>query len=404
MRLTIYSLGKFKIQNDIGLLNEDSMHSDMMTKLFIYLLLHRDRPIAVQEICDALWNEEETDNPAGALKNLMYRLRNTLKKTLGEYDYILTSRGVYSWNPDIAVSFDIEMFEKRCEEAKKTEENEQKMKLYEEALELYQGDFMSNIMDRHWLVTISAYYHSMALTATKSLLELYMEEELFEKVENLCIVTLEKDAADEDLYCYMIMSLIYQHKQKLAMKYYDTARKALYDALGVKNTSRLQKVHKELLKMQKGSKAEGLEKIYNDMTEPEKPAGAYICGYPVFKEIYRLEARRVTRLGEAEYMILFTLKFQEGALPDNDQMERFLMNQAMEQLEAALKKTLRMGDVAARYTDSQFVALLPACTYESCFKVADRVQALFREKSKGKRFILQAEFEEVKIDDSFGAG
>ena len=51
------------------------------------------------------------DNRAGALKNLMYRLRNTLKKNLGEEDYILTGRGTYYWNPDIPIWLDCEEFD-----------------------------------------------------------------------------------------------------------------------------------------------------------------------------------------------------------------------------------------------------------------------------------------------------
>lgn len=185
-------------------LNEDVMRSDMLTKLLIYILLHRDYPITIQELADALWNEDETDNPAGALKNLMYRLRNIMKKNLGDRDYILTSRGVYYWNSEIPIQFDAEQFEGYCEEAKKTENIAKRVGYYEKAIDLYQGDFMPKIMDKHWVVTLSAYYHSLLLSAVKSLAELYMTQEKYEDAVQLCSRGLKYDAVDEGLHCCMI--------------------------------------------------------------------------------------------------------------------------------------------------------------------------------------------------------
>lgn len=64
-------------------LDEDTFHSEMMTKLLVYILCYRKKEMPIQELTEALWDEDESDNPTGALKNLMYRLRNLLKKTWG---------------------------------------------------------------------------------------------------------------------------------------------------------------------------------------------------------------------------------------------------------------------------------------------------------------------------------
>ena len=55
-----------------------------MKKLLIYLLIHREHPVSVRELSEALWREDEIENPAGALKNLMYRLRTIMKKNISE--------------------------------------------------------------------------------------------------------------------------------------------------------------------------------------------------------------------------------------------------------------------------------------------------------------------------------
>lgn len=393
--IKVQSLGKFQLLNKDCMLDEDMMRSDMLTKLLVYLLVHRDHPITIQELADALWSEGETDNPAGALKNLMYRLRTILKKNLGDEDYILTSRGVYYWNPEIKVQLDAEEFEQLCEKGKNAWELAKQKSCYEKAIRLYQGDFMAKITDKHWVVTLSAYYHSMYLTAIKTLAELYIDERQYEAAEQICAEGLKYDGVDEWLHSHRITALMRQNKQNLAMECYEQATKALYDALGIRKSQQLESVHRELLKMSKGTEAEGMDSVHQDMQENEDPEGAYICGYPVFREIYRLEARKISRLGESQYVMLLTLEMKEKGASDNEQMEKFIMNQAMTQMETVLKETLRIGDVGARYSDSQYVVLLPTCTYESCVRVSERVVKKFLEKKNTKRIVVKVDFEEV---------
>lgn len=381
-------------------LDEDVMRSDMLTKLLVYILIHRDHPITIQELSEALWNENETENPAGALKNLMYRLRSIMKKKLGEEEYILTSRGVYYWNTAIPILLDVEQFEQYCSEAKKCSDTAQQIDCYEKAIALYQGDFVPKIMDKHWVMTLSAYYHSMLLSAIKALAELYMSEKRFEDVEHICADGLRYDSVDEWLHCHMITALMSQNKQKLALKYYEQASKVLYEALGVRNSPQLEKVHKELLKMSKGNRAEDIENVHKDMQEEQKPEGAYICGYPVFREIYRLEARKINRLGESEYVLLLTAHLRGEVKAGNEQMEKFMIKSAMARIELVLREALRIGDVAARYSDSQYVVLLPTCTYESCLLVAERILKRFQDKNKGGSVTLKMDFEEVTIASS----
>ena len=106
--LQVKSLGKFMVTDGAVILDDDVLRSDMLKKLLIYILTHREHPVTNQELAEALWQEDETDNPAGALKNLMYRLRNVLKKSIGDYNYIITSQGSYAWNNEIKVMLDIE--------------------------------------------------------------------------------------------------------------------------------------------------------------------------------------------------------------------------------------------------------------------------------------------------------
>jgi len=76
-------------------------------------------------------------------------------------------------------------------------------------------------------------------------------------------------------------------------------------------------------------------------------------------------------------------------------MRRFLIEQGMKNLKNTLKKVLRIGDVAARYSDSQFIVLLPTCTYESSLAVSKRVAENFATMDKGKKVIIKTEYEQL---------
>ncbi len=398
--LNVCLLGQFQIEKDGLLVTDETLRSDMLKKLLGYVLTHRDHPITAQELSEALWQEDETENPMGALKNLMYRLRTILKKTLGDANYIITSPGAYAWNPELPVTLDVEVFEHYCNLIKNGSGEEDLADNCEKALACYRGEFLENIVDRHWVVAMSTYYHSLFLAATKTLAAYYMEREQYEELERICINGLRHDGVDEQLHYYRIMSLIRRNNYDLAMKNYEAARKVLYDALGVRDSGVLREAHQELLKMSKGVASERLENIQEDMVEKERPKGAFLCGYPVFREIYRLEVRKHDRQGDAEFMVLYTLSLDEGIHADNERVEKFMITKAMAQFEEALKQTLRVADIAARYSDNQYIILLPACTYENSLQVTKRIMKQFNSMNRGRKVEVKAEYEQVSIEGS----
>ena len=155
--LTIRTLGKFQIRDEEHIVNEEEIRSPKMINLLAYLILHRNQTLTFYDMADALWQEEETGNPAGALKNLMYRLRVFLKKNFGDEEFILTDQGSYRWNPRQEVAVDAERFEQMFESAKQKTISEEEIRKLKAALALYQGDFMTKVADMHWVMTLNTY-------------------------------------------------------------------------------------------------------------------------------------------------------------------------------------------------------------------------------------------------------
>lgn len=390
--LTVNTLGKFQVTDGEAVINDDNLHSVMLSKLLMYMLLYRDKALTTEDMAAAIWQEEETDNPAGALKNLMYRLRKNLNTYFGDVEFILTNRGSYRWNPEVKVMLDIEMFEQLINEAKQNNIYEEAIIKYEQAIALYNGDFMTKLMDMHWIMTLNTYYHSTYLSAVKALAELYTKMERYEDLEALCNEALKYENGDEQLYCYQIEARMRSGKISLALDSYEKAREIMEKELGIRKTTVLNKVYEELLSMSKGQTAYNIKEIHEDIVE-EDPQGVFLCGYPIFKEIYHLEARKCARSGEPENLLLLTLECQND---EPKELSEFRIKQTMAALEETLKECLRVGDVAAKYSETQFIILLPTCTKELSLFVANRVIAkLYDKGEKYKNVRVRMNIEDV---------
>lgn len=69
----------------------------------------------------------------------------------------------------------------------------------------------------------------------------------------------------------------------------------------------------------------------------------------------------------------------------------------MDKFQLTLWQNLRMGDVAARYSEEQYVVMLPHCSYEAAQKVIARIMGNFNKIMGNKRIHIKAETREVSI-------
>lgn len=395
--LTVNTLGKFQITDGETVMSDENIRSTMLSRLLLYMLVYRDKTLTTEDISNAIWTgNEEIDNPSGALKNLMYRLRKNLAKYFGEEEFILTNRGSYQWNPKVDVVLDTEEFEHLVKSAKQENVEEKAVIKYEQALGLYQGDFMSKLMDLHWVQVLSIYYHSLYLSGVKALAKLYLNASLYEEVEHICAEALKFESADEQLYCYQIEARMHCGKVQLALDSYDKARKIMETELGVRKTTILNKVYEELKQISKGGSSYDIREVKEDIQE-ENPTGAFFCGYPIFKEIYHLEVRKSVRSKSPENLLLLTL---EATDKESAEVVQFRIRQAMKGLEETIGECLRVGDVVAKYSETQFIILLPSCTKDLAMLVANRIiSKLYDRNPKYKKIKVRINIEEVSTSN-----
>lgn len=394
--LTVRMFGKFQTENEKGILNKENMRSEMLTRLLAYMISHREKDMTAQELIDVLWPEDQSDNPSGALKNLMYRLRKLMNNTWGESGkYIVTGRGAYQLNPEFVFHVDIEEFEECCRQVFNSEDPAVQQENGKRAVELYQGMFLSELSSEYWVVSIATYYHSIYLTMVKRLAALLEKEKKFTDVEEICGKAIQIEPLDEEIHCFLLRAMIADNKQQLAASHYKETVKLLYDSLGVRPSGEMENIYEELQKIQHDHES-NIDIIQEDLRE-EKASGAFFCEYDVFRKIYALESRSSRRLGISVHLALISL-YLDFQIQKEGQDYTDLIGEGMSVLEETLMKRLRSSDIVCRYSVNQFLVMLPACQYEDAKMVVNRLKDSFYRSGKTNKLLLQYSIDELDVD------
>lgn len=357
---------------------DDSLNrSRKMWNMLAYLVSHRERAIPQREFVTMLWGESAGGrDTANALKTLLYRIRGfiePLEQKVG-LPLILSQRGAYRWNDKAACESDADRFEAICGQlqAEGLSDGEYEA-LCREAIGLYRGRFFAKLDKVPWISVLSAHYHGLYLDLADRLAGLLTVQGRLGEVTELCGRVLAIDPCDERIHCHCIRALLSQGAYDEARRHYEKATDLLYRHLRARPSEALRALSDELMKVGLNRELEtDLWKIRDELGGNEAGEGAFVCDYGFFKEAYRLELRRSTRLGRTMMLGLLTVTDPSGNVPELE-----ALNRAMDQLLSVLQGSLRRGDVVSRYNGAQYVLLLPTRGYEAGERVMRRTVGLF---------------------------
>ena len=158
-------LGNFEIKNGDAKIEETINRSKKMWNLLGYIITYHNKHISQNEYIDMLWPDEVSANPVNALKTLLSRVRTLLEPiAINQENFILSSQGSYQWNNKLPCVIDIEEFEKYCQKATDVSYPEdERIKFFKKALDLYQGDFLTKHSTELWVIPLATYYHNLYL-------------------------------------------------------------------------------------------------------------------------------------------------------------------------------------------------------------------------------------------------
>ena len=393
-KIKISLLGKFEIQNGDAKIEETVNRSKKMWNLLGYIITHHDKQISQAEYIEMLWPEDKSSNPINALKTLLSRLRAFLEPiAIHDENFILSSQGSYHWNDKLNYVIDTDLFEMYIKKASNTDCTvEERISLYEQAIALYKGDFLSKHATELWVIPISTYFHNLYIDSVKELLKLLRERNDFDSMEYYCVNALQIERFDEDLHCILIETYLNQGNTNAALAHYEQTTDFLYQNLGVKPSSQLRALYMDIIRTQKTLELD-LNIIQNDLKEAEYKLGPFVCEYCIFQETYRILARQAAREGRSVYLCLITVEESNGSIPSLNKLDS-----TMKRLLEAINQSLRRGDVVSRYSGAQYVILLPSITYEDGTMVMERIIKQYYQSNRKCLLRLKYKLEQLSFE------
>ena len=370
-------LGRFEFSDGKRTLTQAEIHSERVTKLAAYLILHSRRACSFRELIDELWANDLSDNPVNALKNLMYRLRKILARVWPGVSFFLTSRGQYQWNPDIPLTTDVREFEARFRDAKECPDGIEKRLRLVRAGELYRGRFLEDLSGEYWIMNAQILYQRMFMEGARMLAKELEAEGDYGMLERMCMDVISRDPFDEEMHCYLLRSYMEQGMPVVAERHYWAMTRLMADQLGVEPSDRLREIHEEIMHRQ-NRRENDLDAIEKTLLV-ERDGGACHCTFSEFRKIYEMAVRRQGRL--ESNIVLGRITLEERDV-DGNSIEDASLRMVMLELEDILIHGLRAEDVVARYSDCEFLVLLMDCSMKDTDKVFQRIYRKARMNTK----------------------
>ena len=396
-KLKVFFLGQFKmILDDKYVMTYDDIGSQKNARLLSYLLKNYRVKLSSQEIQTVMFSDDSSNNPANALKALVYRLRTILKKFFGSINIVVSGNSTYFINPELEIILDIDILDKLISDGENVQSDEERIILFEIAIDLYEGAFLPMLSDEQWVIITSTYLESMFMTTTVYLLKKYMEQQKYDSIEKLSTKALNYDSLNENLHYYLIKSLIKRNKMSLAKQHYLKTEKFLFDELGINPSEELRELYEEIISSQRIKEATIFD-VQDNLIEGEIN-GAFQCSFETFRKIYQLEVRKAIRSGISEYIVLLTIEVNNNVKRNTDIIDA-IIESTSSLLSQTIYSTLRVGDSFAKYSNQQYIILLPNCNDENARSVVKRILNNFYKADKYERVKINSKIDEIRLSE-----
>ena len=175
--------GKLEIISATDVLRDDSFTNEPGYVLLTFLLLNCKREHPLRLLTDIIWESTDVNTPYNAVKNVVYRLRNTLA-CIGIRDLIQASHRTFAANPNYTIFTDVERFDDACKRIDNSSDPAILQALYESIMGFYRGSLLPRYDFYHWLMPQTLFYQNKFLHYMKQYLAMLYKEKKFLRGRN----------------------------------------------------------------------------------------------------------------------------------------------------------------------------------------------------------------------------
>lgn len=390
---TIYirTLGGFSIRVGDKDITDNSNQSKKPWCLLEYMVVFRRRDLSPGELINIIWADDAGSNPGGALKTLMFRSRKLLEPLgLPTQKLLVQQKGSYTWTQEYSTVIDIDQFESICTKVLNSRDTEDEMlPLCLEGLELYKGDFLPKSEYESWVIPISTYYHTLFQRLVNRTVEILLQKENYAMITSICQKAVGIEPFDEEFHYNLVYSLYKDEHVVQAVEEYQRTMDLFYNEFSISPSDRFKNLYKVIRSREQGIGA-SLDVFQKNLRE-EAAEGAFYCEYPVFCDVYQLERRTMKRTRSSIYLCLLTLCYQRDRGPASGAPKA-----AMEELKRIISNSLRCSDIYTRYSNSQYLILLPIDDQGDGKSVLKRIEIKFSQLYSSEAFSVEYKIQPVR--------
>ncbi len=372
--LRVQMFGGFSITYGDRLVTFRKNAASKSMQLLQLLLYRKETGVPRRELIELLYGRGGLSDPSNNLRVAVHRLRKQMAEAgLPEEEYIKIEDGVYCWSSSTPCAIDALEFAGLIEKARSETNQEKRMELQKQALELYQGDFLPKLSGEDWVLLEAVKYKNEYEETLQEVLSAQSSTRQFEDMLQLATAASDLYPFDE-WQSYKIEALMGMGRDEEALQVYQDTTRLFFEELGIQPSERMIEQFREMSRRIKNI-PRAITDIKGGLQEKEEETGAYYCSLPSFIDGYRIIRRIIERNGQSVYLMLCTLTDGSG----NPMEGGTKLNHMSEELKQAIKRSLRKGDSYTQYSINQFLILLIGTNEENCRLVSDRITKNFAE-------------------------
>lgn len=224
--------GQLSVYTSKGVLTENVLNSPKLSRLLVYLVLHRERAVPPRMIVDALWPEEEIENPGNKVKALAFRLQSAFS-IISDYRLVVSTTNGYRLNPELNIMTDLEQFDRYRRDAQNmpstSNSPDAKIELLKKAAALYRGSLFVTASGEHWLIPAEVNYRLKYNGVINELMRELSAIRSYSLIQEYAGMALQVDPRNSDAYFWLITALNHLGSPEIAKSELYMARQMLED-------------------------------------------------------------------------------------------------------------------------------------------------------------------------------
>jgi len=246
--LSVRTLGPFQVLLDGE--PATGFDSDKVRGLLAFLLLEADRPHRREKLAGLLWPDYPDQSARTSLRSALANLRKVITDQNADPNFILVTRQTIQFNSQSNYDLDAQTF---IEFVGTGSKHQRDINNFEQALSLYNGDFMEgysisdSVLFEEWMLVSRESLRRKALQVLQHLTGLYQEQGNHELALELALRQIKMEPFQEAAHQQVMWIWTNSGRRNEALAHYEDFQKLLKVELGVTPLKQTQQMYQQLL-------------------------------------------------------------------------------------------------------------------------------------------------------------